>query len=48
MKEVVVDYVRCPECSYVYEATEDSCPSCGKATIINEEVLQEKVFNLLD
>ena len=48
MSEVTVDYIRCPECSYVYEATEDHCPSCGKLTIINEEMLQEKVFNLLD
>lgn len=46
MKEVVVDYVRCPECSTVYEATEDKCPKCGKETIINEEMLSEKIFNL--
>jgi len=47
-KEVTVDYVRCPECSYVYEATRDACPQCGKATIINEEVLTQEVFNLND
>ena len=43
-----VDYIRCPECSYVYEATMDKCPSCGKLTIINEEVMSQVVFNLND
>lgn len=46
--EKIVDYVRCPECSFVYEATQDKCPHCGKETVINEEVLQEQVFNILD
>ena len=41
-----VDYIRCPNCSMVYEATEDKCPQCGKETVINEEMLSEKVFNL--
>ena len=43
-----VDYIRCPECSYVYEVIEDKCPQCGKETIINEEVIVQKVFNLND
>ena len=47
-KEVTVDYLRCPECSYVYEATLDECPQCHKPTIINEEVLSQEVFNLND
>lgn len=48
MVEKTIDYVRCPECSMVYEATEDRCPQCGKETIINEEVLSQEVFNLND
>ena len=48
MKEEKVDYTRCPECSYVYEATLDKCPQCGKDTIINESNLCEAVFNLCD
>ena len=47
-KEAVTDYVRCPECSYVYEATLDKCPKCNKDTLINEEVLTQEVFNLND
>ena len=47
-KDGVVDYVRCPECSRVYEATEDKCPQCGKATVINESELEQVVFNLND
>ena len=46
--ETVIDYVRCPECSYVYEATEERCPQCGKLTVISESMLEEKVFNILD
>ena len=46
MQEKIIDYVRCPNCSYVYEATDDKCPQCGKETVINEEMLSEKVFNL--
>ena len=47
-KQNVVDYVRCPNCSYVYEATDDKCPQCGKDTVINESQLEEKVFNIID
>jgi uncharacterized OB-fold protein len=47
-KEVTVDYIRCPECSYVYEATEDKCPQCQHETIITEELLSQQVFNLND
>ena len=47
-KELVVDYVRCPNCSYVYEATEDKCPQCHQETIISEGQLEEKVFNIID
>lgn len=47
-KEVVVDYTRCPKCSFVYEAVLDKCPQCGQATVINEEVLSQQVFNLCD
>lgn len=43
-----IDYVRCPNCSYVYEATEDKCPNCKKDTVIDESLLEEKVFNLND
>lgn len=43
-----IDYIRCPECSMVYEATEDKCPRCHKDTIISEALLTEKVFNLND
>ena len=48
MEEKVVDYIRCPKCSTVYEATEDQCPKCGESTVINEEMLSEKVFNIND
>ena len=48
MEKQVVDYIRCPECSFVYEATKDKCPQCGKETIINEEALSQEVFNLND
>ena len=48
LRENVIDYVRCPNCSYVYEATEDRCPQCQQITIINEAVLQQQVFNLND
>ena len=48
MSETVIDYVRCPNCSYVYEATEDHCPQCGQATVISESNIQEKVFNIID
>lgn len=47
-KEVTVDYVRCPECSFVYEATLDKCPLCKHDTIISEEALSQEVFNLCD
>ena len=47
-KEVIVDYVRCPECSYVYEATLDKCPQCEKPTVISESMLSQEVFNLND
>lgn len=47
-KEVVVDYIRCPKCSYVYEATEDKCPQCQTETTITESLLEEKVFNIND
>ena len=47
-KQAVVDYIRCPECSMVYEVTEDKCPKCGKETVINEEVILQEVFNLND
>lgn len=46
MVEKTVDYIRCPECSYVYEATLDKCPQCQKDTIISESMLTEEVFNL--
>lgn len=48
VKEVKVDYVRCPNCSYVYEATEDKCPKCNSDTIINESEIDQKIFNLND
>lgn len=48
MAEKVVDYLRCPNCSYVYEATQDKCPQCGKDTVINESELDQEVFNLND
>ena len=48
MAETIIDYVRCPNCSYVYEATEDRCPSCGQLTVISESEVQEKVFNIID
>lgn len=48
MTEKAVDYVRCPNCSYVYEATEDKCPQCQQATIINESDIDTVVFNLND
>ena len=48
MAEKVVDYVRCPNCSYVYEATEDKCPQCQQATVINESDIDTVVFNLND
>ena len=46
MTTKTVDYVRCPNCSYVYEATMDKCPQCNQDTVINEEMLSEEVFNL--
>ena len=46
--EKVVDFVRCPKCSFVYEATQDKCPQCGEDTVINEAMLSEEVFNLKD
>ena len=48
MTTKTVDYVRCPECSYVYEAIMDKCPHCGKDTVINESELDSEVFNLND
>jgi uncharacterized OB-fold protein len=48
MAEKIVDYVRCPNCSYVYEATKDECPQCKKKTVINESELEQEVFNLND
>ena len=46
MATKTVDYVRCPNCSYVYEATKDECPQCKKKTMINERELEQEVFNL--
>ena len=46
MATKTVDYVRCPNCSYVYEATLDKCPQCNKDTVINEAELDTEVFNL--
>ena len=48
LKNSNVDYVRCPKCSYVYEASQDKCPQCNADTIISEELLEEPVFNLND
>ena len=48
MAEKIVDYVRCPNCSYVYEATEDECPQCHQPTVINEGELDQEIFNLND
>ena len=48
MTQKTVDYVRCPNCSYVYEAIKDKCPQCGKDTVINESELDSEVFNLND
>ena len=48
MVEKIVDYIRCPKCSYVYEATLDKCPQCNEDTVINEEILTQEVFNLND
>ena len=48
MTTKTVDYVRCPKCSYVYEATQDKCPQCGKDTVINESDIDTEVFNLND
>ena len=48
MAEKVIDYIRCPECSYVYEATMDKCPQCHKDTVINESELDQEAFNLND
>ena len=48
MAEKIVDYVRCPNCSYVYEATKDECPQCHKPTVINESQLDQEIFNLND
>ena len=47
-KEVIIDYVRCPNCSYVYEATSDKCPQCLTETVINESDIQQEVFNIND
>ena len=47
-KEKIVDYVRCPECSYVYEVTKDKCPKCETPTVVNEDLLTQEVFNLND
>lgn len=47
-KEIKVDYVRCPNCSNVYEATQDKCPKCDQPTVISESQLEERVFNILD
>ena len=47
-REISIDYIRCPKCSMVYEATEDKCPQCGQDTVITEEAVLEKVFNLND
>ena len=48
MTKQIVDYVRCPNCSYVYEATEDKCPQCKTETLITEALLEQEVFNLND
>ena len=42
------EYVRCPKCSYVYEKTENKCPSCGELLPVNEGLENEEVFNLKD
>lgn len=41
-------YVRCPNCSYVYESTEEECPQCHEKTVINEDLENQIVFNLND
>lgn len=41
-------YVRCKNCSYVYEVTLDKCPMCGADTMISEGEDKEKVFNIID
>jgi uncharacterized OB-fold protein len=48
MATKTVDYVRCPNCSYVYEAILDKCPQCNTDTVINESELDTEVFNLND
>ena len=48
MAENKIDYVRCPNCSYVYEATKDKCPQCNQDTVISEDLIQEDVFNICD
>ena len=42
------EYVRCPNCSFVYSADLDKCPKCGGNTQIDESTNTEPVFNLND
>lgn len=41
-------YVRCQNCSYVYESSEGKCPRCGALHTVNESETNEAVFNLND
>ena len=47
-KDKSVDYIRCTNCSYVYEATLNKCPQCNKDTVISEDLIEEPVFNICD
>ena len=42
------EYVRCPNCSFVYSSDLDKCPNCGEPHPINEDMNDENVFNILD
>ena len=43
-----INYTRCKECSHVYDATLIECPNCGAENTVNEDFINEAVFNILD
>lgn len=43
-----MEYIRCKNCSFVYDITQQFCPNCGAETVVSEDLDKEAVFNIND
>lgn len=43
-----IEYVRCPNCSCVYNQDLGKCPECGELVPVDESINNEPIFNIND